>query len=81
VEFDARAVLAPTFQNQVAAWLNLLKEGVVTANEVRAALLHLPPSEQGEALEELTEPPTAAASPAQQNGTGTVQALRPAVIA
>src|SRR4029077_3948235 len=77
VEFDARAVLAPTFQGQVATWTQLVKEGIVTKNEMRAAILHLPPIEQGEALEDLTEPPTAAASPADQVPGGVVQELRP----
>src|SRR5262249_27979038 len=85
VEFDARAVLAPTFQNQVSAWLDLKKEGVVSADEVRAAILHLPPLQQGEALQDLTEPPSAGASPAQQPPTpeeATVEELRPwAVVA
>lgn len=77
VEFDARAVLAPTFQGQVATWIQLVKEGIVTRNEFRAAILHLPPTEQGEALEDLTEPPTAAASPADEGPTAVVQELRP----
>jgi HK97 family phage portal protein len=81
VEFDARAVLAPTFQGQVATWTQLVKEGIVTKNEMRAAILHLPPLEQGEALDELTEPPTAAASPADEGPSAVVQELRPAVMA
>jgi hypothetical protein len=63
VEFDARAVLAPTFQDQVTAWTALVKEGIVSVNEMRAAILHLPPTEEGDALQDLTEPPTANASP------------------
>jgi len=80
VEFDARAVLAPTFQGQVATWTQLVKEGIVTRNEMRAAILHLPPIEQGEALEDLTEPPSAAASPADGGPGAVVQELRPAVM-
>jgi HK97 family phage portal protein len=81
VEFDARAALAPTFQGLVTAWLDLLKGGVVTADEVRAAVLHLPPMTEGEALADLTEPPTAAASPnADTPETAIVQELRPAVM-
>jgi HK97 family phage portal protein len=80
VECDARAVLAPTFQGQVTAWLELLKGGVVTEDEVRAAVLHLPPIEQGEALDELTEPPTASASPADTGPSATVQDLRPSMM-
>lgn len=80
VEFDARAVLAPTFQGQVTTWLELLKGGVVTVDEVRAAILHLPPLEQGPALDELTEPPTAAASPTDREPVATVQELRPTAV-
>jgi HK97 family phage portal protein len=80
VELDARAVLAPTFQGQVTSWLDLLKGGVVTVDEVRAAILQLPPLEQGPALEELTEPPSAAAGPADTD-LGVVQELRPTVMA
>lgn len=80
VEFDARAALAPTFQNQVTSWLALQKEGVVTANEVRAALLHLPPIEAGDALIDLTEPPTAAASNSNGHTDLTEADLRPSVM-
>jgi HK97 family phage portal protein len=80
VEFEARATLAPTFQNQVTSWLDLLKEGVVSIDEVRAAILHLPPSTEGEALDELSTPPSAGASPAQRP-PATVAELRPAVVA
>lgn len=77
VEFDARAALAPTFQNAVNSWLALKKEGVVTVDEVRAAVLHLPPMAEGEALEDLTEPPTASASPAQAEDAAVVELLHP----
>jgi len=80
VEFDARAVLAPTFQGQVTSWLAMVKEGVVTKNEMRAAVLRLDPLEQGEELDELTEPPTAAASPTDQAPAALVQELRPTVM-
>lgn len=76
VEFDPYASLAPPFKEQVDAWVTLGKEGYVTQNEVRAAVLNLPPAEQGEALAELTEPPTASASPATQQSASVV-ALRP----
>jgi HK97 family phage portal protein len=79
VEFDAGKVLAPSFQDDVTAKLALLKEGVMTVDEVRADVLHLPPLAEGEALAELTEPPTAAASPAQQP-SAVVQELRPTVM-
>jgi HK97 family phage portal protein len=81
VRFDAQAALAPTFQGLASTWTQLVKEGIVTANEMRAAVLHLPPLEEGEALVELTEPPTAAASPnAETPETAIVQELRPAVM-
>jgi HK97 family phage portal protein len=84
VEFDARAILAPTFQDQVTAWTQLVKEGIVTINEMRAAILHLPPVEAGEALQDLTEPPTASASPAGGGGETVEEAvvteLRPTVM-
>lgn len=79
VEYDARAALAPTFAGQVTAWLSLVAGGVVTKDEMRAAVLHLPPLAEGEALEELSEPPTAAASPADQPPGATVAELRPGV--
>ena len=75
VEFDARAVLAPSFKELVDAWVALGEKGYVSSDEIRAAVLHLPPQEQGEALAALTVPPTASASPAQQPAS--VVALRP----
>ena len=81
VEFDARAVLAPSFQDQVTAWTSLVKEGIVSKNEMRAAILHLPPLEEGDALVDLTEPPTAAASPAVEGlPSAEVQQLRPSKV-
>jgi HK97 family phage portal protein len=83
VEFDARAILAPTFADQVAAWTTLVKEGIVSVNEMRAAILHLPPREAGDAIDELTEPPTAAAAPELADlepPSATVQELRPTVM-
>jgi HK97 family phage portal protein len=76
VEFDARAVLAPDFAGLVEAWSKLLEGGVVTVDEYRAAVLHLPPRSEGEAIDDLTEPPSAAASPTQ-GGPANVQPLRP----
>ena len=43
VEFDAREFLAPTFAELVDAWV-ALAEGHVTNEEVRAAVLGLPPA-------------------------------------
>lgn len=79
VEFDARAILAPTFQSQVQTWLAMVEKGVVSVDEMRAAILHLRPLAEGPALDELTEPPTAAASPSDQPD-GVVQTLRPTMV-
>jgi hypothetical protein len=61
----------------------LVKEGIVSVNEMRAAILHLPPREAGDAIDELTEPPTAAAAPELADlepPSATVQELRPTVM-
>jgi hypothetical protein len=73
-------VLAPSSQDQVTTWLAMVKEGVVTPNEMRASVLRLPPLEQGEALDELVEPPTAAASPSDEMASPVVQELRPSML-
>jgi HK97 family phage portal protein len=75
VEFDARETLAPTFADLVTAYATLAKEGLVSAEEVRAAVLRLPPQEQQSALEALTTPPSAGATP--ERPSSTVVALRP----
>jgi HK97 family phage portal protein len=76
VELDARATLAPSFPDLVDAWIKLSAEGIVTIDEVRAAVLNLPPQSEGEALADILTPPTASASPAQQQSASVV-ALRP----
>jgi hypothetical protein len=76
VEYDARATLAPSFKDQVDSWTALAAAGIVTTDEVRAAVLNLGPLAQGEALEALTVPPTASASPAQSQ-SATVVSIRP----
>jgi HK97 family phage portal protein len=76
VEFDARATLAPSFPEMVEAWIKLQAAGNVSANEVRAAVLNLPPQPEDEALADILTPPTASASPAQQQSASVV-ALRP----
>lgn len=75
VEFDARDTLAPTFSELVAAWVSLVEAGITTNEELRAAILKLPPLEQQEALEALSTPPSAGATPASQPSA--VVALRP----
>ncbi len=59
VEFDPSILLRPDLKTETEVWLSLLKENVVTVNEVRAAVLDLPPVEEGEALALLEEPPGA----------------------
>jgi HK97 family phage portal protein len=76
VELDAKATLAPSFPELVDAWVALKDAGVVTIDEVRAAVLSLPPQTEGEALADILTPPTASASPAQQQSASVV-ALRP----
>ena len=67
VEFDARDFLAPSFAELVDSWVQLAKDGHVTTEEVRAAVLGLPPqTTETEALEALSVPPSAGASPGQQ---------------
>jgi HK97 family phage portal protein len=76
VEFDARATLAPSFPEMVEAWVKLQGAGIVTNDETRAAVLNLPPQPEDEALADILTPPTASASPAQQQSASVV-ALRP----
>ena len=59
VEFDARDTLAPTFKELVEAWVAMAEAGLVSGEELRAAVLRLPPQEQQEVLEALTTPPSA----------------------
>lgn len=73
VEFDAREFLAPTFQDLVAAWVTLGEKGFVTADELRATILHMAPNDQ---LSELQTPPSAGASPVQQLPAGVTE-IRP----
>lgn len=59
VEFDPSIVLRPDLQTMTSVWLQLRSAGVVTVDEVRAAVLDLPPIEDGEALALIDEPPGA----------------------
>lgn len=59
VEFDPSILLRPDLATMTTVWLQLLTAGVVTADEVRAAVLDLPPLAQGEALAQIDEPPGA----------------------
>lgn len=76
VEFDAREFLAPTFKELVEAWVSLAEKGLVSIDEARAVVLQLPNAgDQQSALDALTTPPSAGASPAQQPSS--ITALRP----
>jgi len=65
VMFDAREILAPTFNELVDAVTKLIQEGIVTVEEARV-LLRLPAEQAQEALQQLMTPPSAGASPSQQ---------------
>ena len=76
VEFDSDEFVAPSFAEKVDAWVALGADGHVTTEEVRAAVLGLPSdTTEQEALETLTVPPSAGASPAQSPAE--VVTLRP----
>lgn len=77
VEFDAKETMAPAMEELVAAVTTLVTQGVVTIEEARA-ILRLPVEQQAEALADLQTPPSAGASPAQQQAA-TVVSLRPSV--
>jgi HK97 family phage portal protein len=62
VEFDPSILLRPDLKTAAEVWLSLLDASVVTVNEVRAAVLDLPPLAEGEALALIDEPPGANAS-------------------
>ena len=57
VEFDPSILLRPDLAAMSAVWLNLLAASVVTIDEVRAAVLDLPPLAEAPALEMIDEPP------------------------
>lgn len=62
VEFDPSILLRPDLKTSSEVWLALLAASVVSIDEVRAAVLDLPPLSEGEALELIDEPPGANAS-------------------
>ena len=64
VEFDPKVLLRPDLKTQTDVWLALLNANVVTQDEVRTAVLDLPPLAEGPALELIDEPPGAAVTPA-----------------
>ena len=62
VEFDPKSALQPDFAGLTTTYLALLEHEVVTADEVRAAVLDLPPMAQGEAFSLIDEPPGSGSS-------------------
>lgn len=64
VEFDASQVTKPDFQATVTTWLAMYNAGVVTEPEFRAAVLDLPPLDQGDQAPTIDEP--AGAGPSAQ---------------
>jgi len=64
VEFDPSILLRPDLPTMTTVWLSLEAAGIVTKDEVRAAVLDLPPLTDGDALALIDEPPGANASAA-----------------
>ena len=62
VEFDPSILLRPDLAAMSRVWLDLLDAAVVTVDEVRAAVLDLPPLAEAPALEMIDEPPGANAN-------------------
>jgi len=77
VEFDAKETMAPAMDELVLAVSKLVEQGIVSLEEARA-ILRLPVEQQPDALADLMTPPSAGASPAQQQAA-TVVSLRPSV--
>jgi len=67
VEFDPSILLRPDLKTEAEVWLSLLAANVVTPDEVRAAVLDLPPLTEGEALALIDEPPGAKTNPQPPN--------------
>lgn len=77
VRFDARESLEPGLKDLHSVWFEALQQGAVTDDEYRRAVLQLAPMSEGEAaIDELLEPNTAGASPADQPSAEVVT-LRP----
>jgi HK97 family phage portal protein len=77
VEFDAKETMAPAMDELVLAVSKLVEQSIVSTEEARA-ILRLPVGEQQAALADLMTPPSAGASPVQQQAA-TVVSLRPSV--
>ena len=77
VEFDAKETMGPAMDELVASVTALVEAGTITNEEARA-ILRLPVEAEPDALADLMTPPSAGASPAQQQAA-TVVSLRPSV--
>lgn len=77
VEFDAKETMAPAMEELVLAVSKLVEQSIVSLEEARA-ILRLPVEQAPDALADLMTPPSAGASPAQQQAA-TVVSLRPSV--
>jgi len=77
VEFDAKETMAPAMEELVLAVSKLVEQEIISNEEARA-ILRLPVEQQPDALADLMTPPSAGASPAQQQAA-TVVSLRPSV--
>lgn len=79
VHFDARDVLAPSLPDLHKIWSEALTAEAVTVDEYRQAVLQIGPQAAGaSAIDELLQPASAGASPADQPSSEVV-ALRPNV--
>jgi HK97 family phage portal protein len=74
IEFDPRVLLRPDFEVQVRAMVSLLEKDVVTFDEVREAVLDLPPISETQTLELLDTGP-----PGQQSSSALVDPRIPIV--
>lgn len=79
VHFDAHDVLAPALPELHKVWSEAADKGLVTPDEYRRAVLNLEPLGTANAVDELLQPNSAGASPADQIPTPDVIALRPVV--
>jgi HK97 family phage portal protein len=77
VRFDARESLEPGLSELHKVWFEALGSNAVTSDEYRRAVLGLGPLGDEGAVDELLEPSTAGASPADDRVPATVVTLRP----
>ena len=75
VEFDAKEALKPTYKDMIDALAAALAAGMITQEEARLIAFNLPPQSPEESIVDLTTPPSAHGSPADQ--TASVVELRP----